>query len=411
MSRRRVFIQPFTPAGAYTGTWIEVTDDVTESGLGTISKKLDVSDYDIGVYTNSGVSLTLRNDHGKYSDVGSVTTIFSFKRNDSLVRITWDLADYDNFSGSSRSDDIVGTDAVIFEGLLNDDSTVMQLQSQTVTFNVLGYESVFDRAVVTDWTPASNKASDLIKAILPPANASMTQPVLTIDNSRIVPGNDITFDSLPAVNKTCRDLLNDVLQASNSVLYMDGTTPVVSSRTASAAILYSFYGPGSSLGAENILDIVDIRGGTNRTFNFLTYNSLPSPVSSDLTSISRYGYRLKDITSIDGITDATPITGTIQKILDAIKIEFGLPKQEFTLISPLNFGILALPLLAQVSIDFPLVPISDSNFALYGIAQYGIGQYPGTLSSFQILPTETYKIIGMEINAAEDTVSLNMRRI
>lgn len=408
MARIRVYITPFLPNGSY-GVRQEVTRDVDSRSLGTISRALDVSDYDIGVYTNSAISLSLRNDHGKYSDIGSEDTIFQYKRSDSLVDITWDFSDWDYFAGISLSNEIQGVEVTIYQGLLNDDSTVMQLNGQDIGFNVLGYESILDRNASPDWVgspPVDNKASTLIKGILAAANTGVSVPIFTIDNTQIVPSNDVIWDDLSVfTNKTCRESLDVLLEGSNSVLYMNGTTPVVSARTSSAAVLKTFFGPGSVLGPENIIDIQNIRSGLNRTFNYLTWTNT-TLLSSDVSSITQYGVRKKDI-SIDGITGSTKQ----QSILDSIRGEFSTPKQEFKIVTPIGYDALALPLLAKVTIDYPLVSVSSENVAKYEVAQYEIDVYPTDISSFTLGVSETYKAIGMEIDPIGATVTYSLRRI
>lgn len=411
MSRRRVYILPFLPSGVYAATWIDVTKDVVQDSLGAIQLKLDVSDYDIGVYTNSSIALALKNNTGVYSDVGNISSIFGYKRSDSLVKITWDLADTDYTAGVSTSYDIQGHETTIFEGLLNDDSTVMQLADQDISFNILGLETIFDRVLAPNWVsspPVDNKCSTLIKALLAAANAGITQPVFSIDNAQIVPANDVLFDDLSVfANKTCKEALDSLLLASNSVLYMGGTsltTPIVSGRTPSATVLKTFYGPGSVLGPENILDIQDIRTGLNRTFNFVTWTGT-ALFSQDATSVAQYGIRKKEI-QIAGLTNSTKQ----QSVLDALRTEFASPKQEFKLITPITYDVLALPLLAKISIDFPLVSIG-TTLPLYEVAQYEVDSYPAEISSFQILTSETYKVLGVDVDTVANNATFYLRRI
>lgn len=409
MSRKRIYIQPFKPDGTYAA-WIDVTKDVDASKLGSITQALDVSDYDVGVYTNSAVGLTLLNNRGLYSDIANAGTIFAYKRADSQVKITWDLSNHDYFAGVSKSDDVQGVEVVVYQGLLNDDGTVMQLTGQDITFQVLGYDSIFDKTLAPAWStsapPAANDAQTLLKSLLTSANAQTTQPLLTLDLTQINPQNNVVWDDLTVFdNKTCREALNTLLEGSNSVLYLQLTTPIVSARTASVSVLKNFYGPGSSLGPENIVDIQDIRTGLNRTFNYLTWTNAAT-LSTDGGSTSQYGIRKKDL-GIDGITNGAKRQG----ILDAIRAEFAFPKQELTLITPITYDTLALPLLAQVAIDFPPVPVASEILAVYGSAQYGIAQYPVNVSAFIILLIDTFKVIGMAVDLVANTVTFNLRRV
>ncbi len=237
-------------------------------------------------------------------------------------------------------------------------------------------------------------------------NDQLLQDLLTVDDLEINPANDVEWDDLTVfTNNTCKEALKKILLASNSVLYMSETTPIVSGRIASADVLYEFFGPGSVAGPENICDIKDIRNGLNRTFNFVRWKD-SDLVSQDDTSIARQGTKIKDV-SIDGITTSL----TKSSVIDAIRVEFGTQKQEFKLVAPLTYDLLALPLLARVSIDFPIVMIEAGSLALYGVAEYGVANYPAEVSTFEILSTDHYKVIGVEINPGKHVSTLRLRRI
>jgi hypothetical protein len=413
MARVRVYLKTFNPDGTYVDDWVEVTKDVVAQQVGNIRLQLDVSEYDVGIFTNSGFALTLRNGHGLYSDVGESESIFYYKRSDTLVKVTWDNADHDYFAGISRSDDPLHYEQQVFIGLLSDEATKLQLRSQLIGFNVLGLDAIFERVIAPDWgstPPANNLVSTLIQSICATVDAAISDTIFTVDNARIVPGNDVTFDVLTGfLNKSCKEVLRDLLTASNSVLYMDDTTPVVSARTASAAVVKSFYGPASVLAPENIIDLKDIRTGLNRTFNFVTWIDEANGYNDsaeDSSSVLQYTARTKNVT-MEGITTQA----TRQAVIEAIKTEFANPKQELTLVTPMDYETLALGLLDRVDIDFPRVPVSASLLPIYGVAAYGEAEYPMVLSSFFIDSSTPFKVIGIELDMKRNQVSLALRRI
>ena len=413
MGRQRIYLKPFLEDGSDYDDWVEVTSDVLQ--LGSISQTLDVSEYNVGVFTNSTFSLGLRNSHGKYSDVDLPTSIFKIKRADSLIKVTWDPAERDYVVPFASSEDFLGAETVVFEGVLNDDSTLMHLRGQNISFDAMGYEALFERALIDDtWSgspPASNLASTILKRILAIAAASTTVSVLTIDNLQVVPGNDITWDDLSVfINKTVKEALDLLLTGTNSVLYMDGTTPVVSARSAGAAVQFNFYGPASVEGRENIIDLNSVSSGLNRTFNVLTWITSENPPATNLSSVDSsssltYGTRKKNVT-VDGLTTEA----TQQSVIDAIRTEFGTPKQELILITPMTIDALAISLLDRVTIDFPLIP-TDPDPALYGSAQYGIDQYSQEVSSFVIDSASPFKVISRLLDPKNNQISLNLRRI
>lgn len=414
MARKRVYIKPFLSDGTY-GNWVDVSDDVYTGQLATINQQLDNSDYDIGIFTNSGVGLQLRNDSGKYSDVGQPYSIFLTRRADSLVKFTWNLADFDHFAGLSQADDFLGNEVVVFTGIINDDSSTMDAPNdQPIQFQVLGFESIFDRVPAPNWAgtpPSDNKCSTLIKAILAQVAAyGSVGSNIVPDNSQVNPGNDVAFDVLTSfVNQTCKEALTNILTACDSVLYFNGNTPVVSARTPGAVVQKHFYGPASSAGRENIITITNIFSGLNKTFNYVTWTDGNNPptineISQDQSSVAALGARKKNVT-VPGITTLA----TVDSIIAAIKTEFANPKQELILKTPIEYSTLALALLNKVDIDFPLVPVGQQP--LYGVAIYGVDQYPITLSAFSVDTTTPYKILGIEVDLAGDCINFTLRKI
>ena len=416
MGRLKAYINPFNVTGSAYSGWVEVTTDLLKSALGTIDQQLDVSDYDVGVFQTSSFSIELINTSGAYSDVGGGQSIFLFKRADSLFKITWDPAEFDYIAGFAQADDVVGNEFILFQGVLNDDSTVMQIRDQSISFDVLGYEALLDRSVIdSTWAgslPATHKASDLLKRALAIAAAGTNAPVLTIDNTQIVPGNDVTWDDITVfTNKTVKEAVDVILTAANSVLYMNGTTPVVSGRSgALTASNPTFCGPASTLGPENILDIQDISSGLNRVFNFVTWTDSNNPPTVNLssengTSVAKYGARKKNVT-VDGITT----TATQQSVIDAIRTEFGTPEMELTLYTPMTPDTVALTLLSRVLIDYPLVTV-DPNPAEYERAVYGVDSYPSVLSNFTIDTTTPFKILAISYDPGNDQIAFKLREI
>jgi hypothetical protein len=146
--RWRVYINPFDIYGQYSG-YVEVTDDVEMGSIGAISQDLDNADYSIGIYRSSNLSLILRNESGKYSDVGTPTSMFRYKRGDSLVKITWSNETGSNKCGwITAGGSVVAPETDIFIGLINDDSLSVDLDTRKLSFTVMGRESMLSRAAV-----------------------------------------------------------------------------------------------------------------------------------------------------------------------------------------------------------------------------------------------------------------------
>lgn len=146
----RVYINPFDDSGSYAG-YQDASEDVDISSLGAISQDLDNVDYSIGVYRTANLRITFRNDRGKYSDVDTLTSMFRYKRADSLVKITWSSEEENPKAGFFKAGAVELTqETTVFVGLLNDDSLTMDLDSLKVSFMVLGRESLLSRVTVPD---------------------------------------------------------------------------------------------------------------------------------------------------------------------------------------------------------------------------------------------------------------------
>lgn len=406
MGRWRAYIKPFDDDGNYT-TWVDVSEDADLSSIGSFSQDLDNTDFDIGVYRTSSFQITLDNADGKYSDVGSSESIFRFARSKSLLRVTWELSEERGaVSGISSIDDCVLSEEIdILTGLLSDESLAMDLDQQKVTFQVLGRESILQKALVPF---ASISDGDLISEIVYAClNQADVTGILVVDEANISLGLDQATDVVASLeNKTVQEALDDLLLASNSVLFIDGDEIHVQGRVPTNDVKYSFFGQASDLGPENIQNIQSIQSGLGRVFNFVTWAETTLS-SEDPTSTARYGVRKKEL-SFDFITD--PLKR--QLILNAIRDEFSMPKQEFLQCCDFDYQTSAIALLDRCSVDYPTVAVPDAkDLPLWNIAIEGQVRSPKVLWAFNINPLDHYKVTGRAIDFNDGSLSLKMRAI
>lgn len=407
MARFRVYVKPFDQNGEYLDDFIEVTRDVVS--LKGVSQTLDSSEFDVGIFRNGGFGFILKNDEGKYSDVTNVRSIFRTKRADSIVRVTWDRNDFDLLCGFfNAGEEYLSEPVTIFEGLLSDVTASSTIARQEAEFRVLGYESLLDRALVpfTD-IAAGDKFAEIIYASL--NQASITN-LLTVDIANIVPAVDLVTDTVEELeNQTVKEMLEDVLLASNSVLYIRDGIIYVTARTPSASLDFQFYGQASDSGIENVIDIAKLRDGQNRTFNFWTWEDTTS-FSKDETSLDTYGALKKEIKSTL-ILDAS--TTKIQQVLDGYRDEFSFPKMEMEIETPMTEESLALYLLDRVSLDYPNVfePADNNVLPRYGQVVYGDAKYPFGQFSLRIPSSWRFKILSRKIDVTKQTVTFGIRRI
>lgn len=483
----RVYIKPFDDYGVYTD-YVEVTDDVDFNNLGSISQDLDNTEFNIGIYRNNNVSLTFRNDSGRYSDVGSPATMFKYKRADSLVKITWAGEAHMKCGFVTAGNWSIAPEIDVFVGIINDDTLTMDADIQELTFTLLGRESILNRVQVNfdslvvalgtttvDYTqtlPFTKNSHGLVvgnpvyftstsslpaeigsktpyyvaavstntfsvatslggSALTLSSNGSGTittsklfgqsiqtlirtilnqtpiTALLTVSNGNIVVGTDCNVDSIVALqNKTVWQALGDLLLLSNSVLYVSSDAIIVSSRSAGSDISYYFYGQFSTDGPENVQAIKNISNGMNRVFNSLTWTP-SATIAQNTSSVTKYGAKAKQFSQ-------TEITNTTnqQTIFSSLLAEFALPKQEFSLWTPLKYGTLGIGLLNKISIDYPPMYIPGNySFPICGIAICGEAVLPKALFGITLDPNDYYKVIGSEIDPTNALIKFRMRAV
>lgn len=402
----RVYINPFDDFGEYTG-YVEVTEDVIFTSLGSINQDLDNTQYDIGVFRVSNFTMQLRNNHGLYSDVGEPETLFRYKRSNSLVKVTWEVEIDGPYTGLAESESgYLSEETTMFIGFINDESSTMDLKDAKLSFTCVGRESLFQRAIVPFGSINNGDLfSEVLYAIL---NQAEITDHLTVLQANITCDTDLTIDSIASLqNQTVQEGLNKLLLASNSVLYIQNDTIYVSPRTVGADLVFSFYGQGSSNGIENIIGISDIKSGLNRVFNFVTWADT-ALFSEDATSSTKYGIRKKEV-SFDFITDNTKRTS----ILDGLRDEFRNPKREFNIVTPLTYESLEVTLLDKVSIDYPTIylPSPGIEFPICGVAICGESVLPRGLWAFSVLSTDEFKVIGKAIDINNAQLRFRVRMV
>lgn len=403
----RVYLQLFNDSGDYSGVWTEITDDVDFDKLGAIQADLDNTEYDIGVYRANNFSITLNNSKGKYSDIGYPNTIFRYRRPNTLVKVVWEITDEQAICGLCRTDECwLSEEKDIFFGLINDEASELDVHAQKVNFKVLGLESIFQKVVVPF---GSISAGDLVSEVLYEClNQTAVTDLLTVSQANITVGLDQAIDSISELqNKTVQEGLNTLLLVSNSVVYIDrDRNLIISPRTATAAVQKTFYGQASPDGSENIISIQKFKSGIARTFNFFTFEGT-TLYAEDASSRTNYGTRKKEIGS-DNFTDNTKR----QLILNALRTEFGQPKQELSLTTFWDYRTESLDLLDRVAIDYPTVYLdTGEELPICGQAICGSAVLPKSLWDFTMTTETNWKILGRSIDTKMGLVTFKLREI
>lgn len=405
MAKFKVWIKIYDRDGVYETEFRDITKYVEK--LGDISLDTDSAEYQIGVYRNSNVGIQLDNREGIFSDVGQPTSMFEYKRADSIVKITYEVNNDGPWCGAAIvDDDYLSEDTEVFQGLLNDESALEDVKTEKLSFQLLGRESLFSRTTVPFGLLSNGDLlSDIIFDCL---NQTEITNYLSVSMPNIVLDLDQAVDDVSILeNKTVKEALDILLFRGNSVLRIKNDAIIVKSRAATVPIQYTFYGQASQAGVENIMDIKNISNGLNRVFNFITWADTTLDVAVN-SSIRVNGYKKIEVSN-------ELFTNTVKRlnVLTAIADEFGQKKQELDLVTPLDYSTLDLDLLDRVNIDYPTVTIAWESFPLpiCGLAVCGTAVLPKGLWALTIDPAKNFKIIKKTISTSKLSLTYKLREI
>jgi len=410
LSRFRAYIKPFNETGQYT-EFQEVTQYIDFTSLGKIKQQVDQDEYNVGVFKFSSFQIKANNASGKFSDTNVVESIFRNKRSNSVLKLTWQIMDDGPYCGlavcGSVASATLSEEVEIFQGLINDESTAHDLKTQILSFNVLGLESIFSQ-VEFPYSSISN--GDLFSDILFEAlNQSAITDLITVDVANINLDTDIIIDDKSDwKNKTVKEVLDDILLGSNSVLWILDSTLYINSREAEADVSRTFYGQASDSGIEDIQSINNLKNGLNKVFNYWTW-SASTEIASDIGSIDTFGIRKKEV-------DVPVITNTTRRgtILTSLKDEFKSQKQEMTLVTTFSYEKLDLFILSRVNVDYPNVYLAVGNNPIprYDLDIYDDeARYPDGIFSLELTTDQFYKVMGRSIDCKNQLIEFNLREI
>jgi hypothetical protein len=358
----QVKMQPLTSANTY-GTNTDISDKVIATGVGSISRRLDAFNSSIGVFKFANTNISCSNKAGYFNDTG---TFFTFKRDLAKVQILFFDKD--------------GTEFTNFTGIVNEQGVSAGINNDTISFLVTSRESVLNQVqVVTADISDADTFSTAIKAIL---NKTSITSVMGYDVSKIAVGYNGAIDvSSKLHNLDTKTVLDLLLQASNSIFYIDSAGDMnVATRTAATAST-SFYGAQDVYGRENIIQLFNYSGGYSRIYNSVIVNGTEA---KDATSITNFGLRQLGAYTFDFITNGTTET----TIAETIRNEFKDRKKECT-IKVTTDRIKNLNVLEKVVLD-----LVASNY-----------------NSIDILSTQTWKIIGITEYPSNYTADISLREI
>lgn len=386
----KVYMTPRTGEFSY-GDEVEVSAEVLRTGVKTMKKSIDSSDFGVGIYYYGDITVKAVNKNGYLSDEMDGRSIFNYSRDLARVRIT-----YVDASGEYTR----------FKGLINEEATRENFEKEELTFKVLSLDSVFRTLRVPGGLVSNNiTASSAFDVIL---NRSKITSVLNYSASNINPSVNINIDVGSYFdNKSTREALNDLLLATNSVMIIDsGDNIIVKSRENSTIKnALSLYGPYDEKVRQNIISLKKYNRGIHRTFTSAKVND---SVFTDIPFSLDYGYRQKGI-SLDFVTTES----TELSIAESLVSEFKQPRLELEVevetATAVNFD-----LLDNVSVNYPLRVKKYDNSFLPVVGDTKIGDtdapLPYTFGNNSVKPDVAFKIIEISENTKNFTTILKLRQ-
>lgn len=389
--------------------FVEITEDVLESSIGSIKQALESDEFNIGKITFDNLALTLRNEDSTYSEAANATSIFPLKRDQTIIKVIWAINSFGHSCGNVPcGGTFLSFERQVFKGLVEENSTVFDVETQNITFKVLGLDSIINK----EPTPFNSlvlgdDANAMVYKIL---NQPRITQFFTLDMANIDVKNNFIADSIAHLEGTdCIESLQEFLLIANSIMYVRDDIIHVKARSETPDSKFIFYGASSNEGIENIASISEYGIGLNRSWNHWAWEDDPTISVSFVDSIDLYGLRKKEIGS-ELLTD----NGKILNVLDSYLSEFGFPKTELTLTVPMYTPIVDLGFLDRVNIDYPseVLPTLDSFSSKYNQAKYDSGfKYNRVMNSLFISISQDWKILNKTIKTKKHEIQFKVREV
>ncbi len=389
----RILITPLVAEGVY-GTTQDITLDVDVTdfirNFSSVKQEIDNGDYDIGIFTFGNLTLNAININRKFNDENDALSIFPYTRDKAKIEIVYC--------------DVFGNEITRFKGLINEDASRLDIKSDTVRFKVLSMDSIFRQVSISAGAIVNGDLfSTAIKKIV---NVPDITDVLNFDADDINVDLDLEIDNGEFFsNSVVKDSLDELLKASNSILYIDENENIIVSSRAENPTTHDLAGNGDLYGRESILSVKKLNTGVHRVFNSVKVGD--TEVSTDSAWVTENGFRQKTF-SFDFITSTTKEG----QIADRILNNFRVPKMETDIIVKTedikNARILDL---VRVDYNYKITPDPrDERLPMVGQDAIGSFHLPTTIGSFRILPNIKWKIIAISENAKNFTTILKLRQ-
>lgn len=373
------------------GERVDVSDRVKIGGVPSVTLALDSSDYDIGVFTYSDLTLQCSNEDGYFNDSSDARSLFLWHRDLAKVEVVF-------FQELDIS-------TITFRGIISDDATRVVASDDKIEFRVLSRDSIIrDSVIATGDISNGINISEAIYLIL--FSDEITR-LLTVSVSNIVVPNDVVIDDgsvFDGMDK--RSALNSLLLSGNAVMIVDeDDNIIVKSRDEDLTVQpIRLYGPGDLKGRENINDLDGYNNGLHRVINVMEVNDR---ITSDLDSVNDYGAKKKS-ESFSFITN----TATSDAIALALVTEFKAPKIELRVTVDTDL-VKYSNLLDRVVVDFgyKYFPAPGARVPVCGAMISDEATTPYIQGSIKIPDNITFKIIEKVERPQSFETTLKLRQV
>lgn len=334
---RRAYIKRRSnTTGLYEAAWYEISDYVKK--WGTIENSVD--DTNLNVFKHSGISLTCRNDEGKFNPESNVNSFWYgyMTRFRTLLKIEAGYLD----------DDDVELPTTTTQGIfiLTNDIPISGIKNEAI-LNFKSLVSIFDEVVVTEVASlgATQTASGLITRIRDHSDgvgnvvfrqfiSSASWVIQATTNNY----NCATTTSLDGL--TCWELMEKLAETEGFILLVNRTGGLEfrdrNERTSTSQ--FTFYGQGFK--EQNVISLDEYLEPINKFYNYFRLKFLEADtstsyvISGTITTVNpsgtswKYGSRTYEFENLF-ISDTT----TAQSICTARRTQFDEIKEEIEIIA------------------------------------------------------------------------------
>lgn len=415
MARVRLYIAPFDDTGALSldgageiDNWREITKDVHMSSIDSVTEKLDRTDFETGLISVSSMSFRILNKNGYYSEVGTNYTWFKYRRKGTPFKMTFDWADFEPMLDIVKFPFRFSDEQTVFYGFLDDKQADSDIKSHSLTFQVIGREKLLSDAFVPAGLTAG--VSTVSAALLLILDQAPINEHLDIDAGNFSLSYDPVLDVVSHfTGMLVKDALQELLNIGSAVAYIGADDAlIISPRTESADVGWTFRGPACESGIQNVNHISKIHPGEGQVRNYITIKD-SAIVSEDATSIDKNDPQPL-IIDVPAITDNTKR----QTIADNTKNLLRNKKQKILVEAPYNETLAALPFYTKVLVDSPALYVTGSSTGIYEVSPYNEPTtYAVPLSSFEIGSDVEWVIVGKRRTYRLDKlkIEVDLRRV